>query len=67
MNNSFELCKNHSRNIKLQPLPPSMRLEALSFRFLDIHSASSAIYVGIVVIIYFFRSAIVRPNRMMSK
>ena len=35
-----------NKNIKLQPVPPSMPSEALSVLFLDIHSASSGIDGG---------------------
>ena len=39
---------------EIQPVPPSMPLEALSVRFLDIHSAFSGTDEAQVVIIYFF-------------
>ena len=38
--------RTHIKNIKLQPVPPSMPSEALSVLFLDIHSASSGIDGG---------------------
>ena len=49
-----------------QPEPPSMPSEALSVRFLDIHSASSGIDGGTVCYIC-FRIAIVSTNKEMQK
>ena len=50
---------NYSKNIKLQPVPPSMLSEALSVRVLDIHSASSGIDGGTGCNFIFFRIYIV--------
>ena len=56
-----------SKNIiKLQPVPPSMPSEALSVRFLDIHSASSGIDGGTCCNFIFFRIDIVSSIREMS-
>ena len=48
-------------------MPPSNAIEALSFRFLDIHSASSGIDEGTDYNFILFRLAIVNSNRVMSK
>ena len=42
------------KNIKLQPVPPSMPSEALSVLFLDIHRPPVALTEAQVVILYFF-------------
>ena len=46
--------KKQKKNIKLQPVPPSMPSEALSVLFLDIHRPPVALTEAQVVILYFF-------------
>ena len=48
------LSANSVKNIKLQPVPPSIPSETLSVLFLDIHNVSVALTEAQVVIVYSF-------------